>query len=305
MRGEFPVLRWGRRHADLIVAWEPVNRQLLDRLKGAQLRTPTFTVFHGSSRTLVVHGIERAAVDNDIGRLVADELVRPGLVRGAEAFERCFAGIVESTARSPRAAWCRFYANTLRALRAAPAKRPPADPIATFARIYEHAERLARGASVLDVGSCFGFFPMLLAARGDIRVTASDAHPGTVALGREMAAELELPVAFRTFDLTRPLPFAAASFDTITALHVLEHLPADETVSALARLCRAGRRRVIVAVPLEDSPDAVYGHKQAFDLDRLTVLANRVPGWRGRAHEHLGGWLVLELRSPQSSHVGG
>jgi hypothetical protein len=306
MHADFPALRWGRRYADVLVAWEPLNRQVLARLEGARtVRTRTFAVFRGPSGTLVVHGLEQDAVDNDIGQPIAEELVRPGLVRGSGAFERCFAGVVESTAPSPHVAWRRFYVNTLRALRGAPEGRPPAGPIATFAQIYRHAERLARGHSVLDVGSCFAFFPMLLAAGGEIRVTASDAHPGTVALGRRMAAELDLSVAFRTYDVTRRLPFACASFDTVTALHLLEHLPADQTVAALERLCRVGRRRVVVAVPLEHTPDAVYGHQQGFDLDRLTALAKGVPGWRGQAHEHLGGWLVLEPRIARPRRVGG
>jgi len=306
MQPEQPVLRWGRRHGDVLVAWEPINGELLVRLKHAPaVRTRTFAVVRGRSSTLIVHRVEVDAVDNDVGQLVADELVRPGLVRGPGAFERCFAGLVESTARSPRAAWRRFYLNTLAGLRGAAEDRPPAGPIATFGEIYRHAARLVRGASVLDVGSCFAFFPMLLAEGGELRVTASDADPRSVALSRRMAAELGLPVAFRVSDLTCRLPFAPASFDTVTALHVLEHLPADEPAAALARLCAAARRRVIVAVPLERSPDAVYGHKQAFDLERLTALADRVPGWRGQAHECLGGWLVLEPRRMRARVVGG
>ena len=306
MHADFPVLRWGRRHADLLVAWEPINRQALARLAGARAkRTRTFAVFRGPSGTLVVHGVDPDAVDNDVGQLVADELVRSGLVPGPGAFERCFAGLVESTGPSPQVAWRRFYVNTLRALRGEPDGLAPDGPIATFRQIYRHAEWLARGRSVLDVGSCFAFFPMLLAARGELRVTASDAHPGTVALGRRMAAELDLPVAFRIADLTRRLPFAGRSIDTVTALHVLEHLPADQNEVALEELCRAGVRRVVVAVPLEQAPDPVYGHQQAFDLNRLTTLASVVPGWRGHAHEHLGGWLVLEPRTGHPKRVGG
>jgi hypothetical protein len=283
-----------------------VNRPVLAALDGLHTeRTRSFLVFRQPSSSLVVHSISDGAVDNDIGQLVADELVRPGLVRGEAAFERCFAGIVESTAPSPHAAWRRFYANTLRALRRRRDDHPPRGPIATFERIYEHAEQLARGRSLLDVGSCFAFFPMLLAATGEMRVTASDTNPATVALARRMAGEFDLPVAFAIADLTRQLPFEVASFDTVTALHVLEHLPADQSHVALERLCRVARRRVVTAVPLEESPDEVYGHRQAFDLDLLAALGSCVPGWRGHAHEHLGGWLVLDRCVAPSRHVGG
>jgi hypothetical protein len=241
-----------------------------------------------------VHRLSRGAIDNDIGRLIADEIVGPELVSGPGAFERCFAGIVESTGPSPHACWRRFYLNTLRALEGADSGNAPGGPISTFRRIYQHAAALMRGATVLDVGSCFAFFPMLLAAYGKRRVTASDLDPATVALGRRIADELGLRLDFQVADVTQPLPFGTGSFDTVCALHLLEHFPADCTGTVLASLCRAARRRVILAVPLEAVPDPVYGHRQAFDLDRLAVVAAGAPGWRGQAHEYLGGWLVLE-----------
>lgn len=287
--------RWARRQGDLLVAWEPVNGALAERLAAAQapLRTPTFTVFRRPAVTVVLHRVTADALDNDLGELVAGELVRPGVVGGDAAFERCFAGVVESTAATPHAAWSRFYANTLTALRRDADERPPDGPVATFRAIYRHAEGLVRGRSVLDVGSCFAFFGLLLAARG-FEVTASDGDAATVALGRRMAGELGPSVRFAVADALRPLPFAAGSFDTVTALHLLEHLPAAQSGAVLARLCRAARRRVVVAVPLEGRPDAVYGHRQAFDLDRLAALGSSVAGWRATAHELRGGWLVLE-----------
>ncbi len=279
-----------------MVAWEPINHQALAGLPRADrpLRTRSFAVHRTASTTLVVHRLSRGAIDNDIGRLIAEEIVGPELLRGPGAFERCFAGIVESTGPSPHSCWRRFYFNTLRALERADGGEADNSPISTFRRIYQHAAALLRGTTMLDVGSCFAFFPMLLAADGARRVTASDLDPPTVALARRIAGELGLTLDFEVADVTRPLPFAPGSFDTVTALHVLEHLPADRTGTVLASLCRAARRRVIVAVPLESVPDPVYGHRQAFDLDRLTALAADIPGWHGSAHEYLGGWLALE-----------
>ncbi|MGO9752391.1 MAG: mycofactocin oligosaccharide methyltransferase MftM [Solirubrobacteraceae bacterium] len=299
-----PVLRWARRNREVVVAWEPINRRTLAGLQRTHhpLRTRSFAVHQTPSTTLVVHRLSRGAIDNDIGRLIADEIVGPELLSGPGAFERCFAGIVESTGPSPHACWRRFYLNTLRALEGADrgsatdGSIPPGTdtPISTFRQIYRHAAALLRGATVLDVGSCFAFFPMLLAAYGKRRVTASDLDPPTVALGRRIAGELRLGLDFQVADVTQPLPFAAGSFDTVTALHLLEHLPAECSATVIASLCGAARRRVIVAVPLESVPDPVYGHRQAFDLDRLAALAADVPGWRGAAHECRGGWLVLE-----------
>jgi hypothetical protein len=291
-----PALRWARRNREVVVAWEPINHQALAGLERARrpLRTRSFAVHRTASTTLVVHRLSRSAIDNDIGQLIADEIVGPELVSGPRAFERCFAGIVESTGPSLHACWRRFYLNTLRALEGADSGEAAGGPISTFRRIYQHAAALIRGSAVLDVGSCFAFFPMLLAAHGKRRVTASDLDPPTVALGQRIAGELGLRLDFQVADVTRPLPFATGSFDTVSALHLLEHLPAGCTGTVLASLCRAARRRVILAVPLESVPDPVYGHRQAFDLDRLAMLAAGAPGWRGQAHEYLGGWLVLE-----------
>ncbi len=307
-----PTLRWARRNRELVVAWEPVNRHALARLQQARepQRTRSFAVHRSASTTLVVHNLSAGAIDNDVGTLIAQELVAPELLCGLGAFERCFAGVVESTGPAPRDCWRRFYRNTLCALQDDErATATVGGPIDTFRQIYRHAAALVQGASVLDAGSCFAFFPMLLAARGELRVTASDKNPATVTLGRSIAGELGLGLDFLTADVTRPLPVKDGSFDTVTALHLLEHLPEHQSAEMLASLCGAARRRVVVAVPLEPIPDPVYGHRQAFDLPRLASLGESlgesVPGWRGEAHEYLGGWLVLEPSRGKGAHRRG
>ncbi len=300
------ALRWARSHGDVLVVWEPVNRGPLAVLLAAAehppLRTRSFVVAPATGVTVVVHRLGHEQLDNDIGRLIADELVGPGAVSGERAFERCFAGVVESTGPSTAASWRRFYVNTLRGLRAG-GTRIPNGPIAAFSEIYAHAAELA-GPSVLDVGSCFGFFGLLLAADGQRQVVSSDRDPAIAALARRMAGELGAKVEYRIADVLRPLPFAPRSFDTVTALHVLEHLPTWHTAGVLERLCRMARRRVIVAVPLEDTPDPVYGHRRAFDLAGLLALADREGGWRAEVNEHRGGWLVVDrLRARRPGSV--
>jgi Methyltransferase domain len=298
-RGDHTVLRWARHHGDLVVAWEEANRPVAARLERDQrhVRTPSFSVFPRHQGAVVLHRIAPAAVDNDLAELIAEELVRPGLLGSPGAFERCFAGVVTSTDPVPIAAWRRFYANTLRGLRGGDGRHRPASPIAVFREIYGHAEALVRGRRVLDTGSCFAFFPLLIAQRPDLEVTASDREPGSVALARQVAADLGARVAFRVADVVDPLPFPRERFDTVTGLHLLEHLPPALTPAALAGLCAVARRRVVLAVPLEQRPDPVYGHLQAFDLHSLLACARALPGWRGEAHERFGGWLVLDRRS--------
>jgi hypothetical protein len=295
-RGDRPSLRWARRYGDLLVAWEGVNRHVAARLEHGErpVRTPTFSVFRRREGAVVLHRIAPSSVDNDLAGLIAEELVRPRVLGSAGAFERCFAGVVTSTDPVPIAAWRRFYANTLRGLRGEDGQHRPASPIAVFRQIYAHAEGLVRGRRVLDAGSCFAFFPLLLSQRPDLDVTASDREPGSVALARQVAGDLGTRVAFRVADVADPLPFPPESFDTVTALHLIEHLPPRLTATALAGLCRVARRRVLLAVPLEQRPDPVYGHVQTFDLSRLAACGQALPGWRGETHERWGGWLVLD-----------
>ena len=160
----------------------------------------------------------------------------PGLVAGPDAFERCFAGVVESTDPSPHAAWRRFYCNTLLRASVAPApgdhrtlRSPPSPDLR--ARRAAGARRAACSTSAAASRSFRCCWPRV-ASSASPQATPT---PGTVALARRMAAELGLPVAFRP---RRRDPVGCRSRRRAStpsrALHVLEHLPADRTCSALA-----------------------------------------------------------------------
>lgn len=82
-------------------------------------------------------------------------------------------------------------------------------------------------------------------------------------------------------------------FDTVTAIHVIEHLEAAQTARALVNLWRVCQRRLIVAVPLEETPDPRFGHRQVFDQERLLALGAALGG-NCRYFEHHGGWLVVD-----------
>jgi len=253
------------------------------------VETPHFRVL-GSAVEL---RFPAARVDNELADHIAAELVPLGLVPDGAAFERVFVDTVLATAPTPVMAWSAFYRNTLARLR-----RPAPggeDSVSTFARIYAHVPALVRGASLLDVGSCFGFLPMLL-SEWDPRLTVvgCDVVPGTALLAGSVARSLRSGARFVAADATR-LPVAAAATDTVLLVHVLEHLPADLSAPVLAELCRVARRRVVVAVPMEDAPDRTYGHVQAFDLAALAGLG-AATGWPWTVHEYEGGWLVLDRR---------
>ncbi|MEJ2861236.1 mycofactocin oligosaccharide methyltransferase MftM [Actinomycetospora flava] len=256
--------------------------------------TAHFEVHRPGERLLVLHRLRPDELDDDIAGLVASELA--GLVTSAADFERVFTGIVRSTISDPLTAWSTFYANSLAVLRdpRAPVDpdAPPESSLAAFAPVHERAIAEIRGRTVLDVGSCFGFLPLRLAQEG-FDVVATDHTPGTMALLGAVAERRGQSVRPAVAD-ARALPAAARSVDTVTAVHLLEHLPATETVTVLDEMLRVARRRVVVAVPYEDVPEPVYGHLRTFDHAALHALGERTGRPFTVADDH-GGWLVVDV----------
>lgn len=234
---------------------------------------------------------DTAHLDNDLTDAIATELAPLGLIPDSAAFERVFVRVVVGSAPTPVLAWNNFYRNTLARLRA-PAPQS-AGSVSTFARIYAEVTDLVVGATVLDVGSCFGFLPLLLAERRpDLVVLGSDITPGSAVLAGRVAANLRSRARFVAAD-GRRLPFCDRAVDTVTLVHVLEHLPLDEGHEALGEALRVAARRVIVAVPLEERADPAFGHVRTFSLADLADLGAST-GWGSRTWCRDGGWLVLD-----------
>lgn len=101
------------------------------------------------------------------------------------------------------------------------------------------AQRAAlAGAQLLDVGCGGGLLAEAL-ARSGARVTAIDLAPGMIEVARLHALESQLTVDYRitaAADLVRQAP---ASFDVVTCMEMLEHVPEPgqmlATLAALAR----------------------------------------------------------------------
>jgi len=256
------------------------------------IETPHFLIRNGRVRPRFPGG----QISNELAGHIAAELGPLGLVPDGPAFERLFVEMVLAAHPDPARAWAAFYRNTLRRLRRG--DDAGTGSVATFARIYRHALSLISGTTVLDVGCCFGFLPLLIAEQSPrLRVLGADLTPAAAALAGRMAREQVSRARFAAADLLA-LPVADQAVDTVLAVHVLEHLPAGATASALAQLRRVARRRVVVAVPLEAAPDPTFGHVQAFDLHKLASIAASVDtsGWSRAVHSADGGWLVLDRR---------
>lgn len=280
---------------------------------------------------IVVHDFAPAEIDNNIARDVADDLLplmSAATTRLAasedtarnpqELFEHLVGEVVRSVDGNDRRAWHRFYDNTLAALyrtgqaAASGARHEGTRPdyIADFAAIYHRVAGLIDEVapdSVLDVATCFGFLPLLLASGawsptthcGGRRVIGCDLNPALMALAESYAHDRQVAnVRFVTTDILdehaaggQGLP--GSTFDVVTAIHFLEHLEPAATPAALTALWRRTRRRLIVAVPIEAVPDARFGHRQVFDRHRLAALGPRTGG-RCRCFEDHGAWLVID-----------
>lgn len=281
--------------------------------------TPHFALGRNGRRLVLAHTLRQ--VDNDVCVLLAQELFAPGWVDGTEAFERLMTGVVLSCHDDAVAAWEAFYRASLARLRSLCsvgadhlAAGPAADrsgegAIAGFAPVYRRALDLVREAgtrTLLDLGTCFGFFPLLMASEAASaaapasEVCAADLCLGSCVLLGRMARRLGTPVPVLACDAD-DIPVSDDGMDTVTLLHVLEHVGRERAERILGEVVRVARRRVVIAVPLESVPDATFGHVQAITTRDLQLwgesIATRGP-WEARVEEYHGGWLMLDRRLP-------
>lgn len=228
----------------------------------------------------VQHGLNEADLREALVPRITDAVSVRGL--GRSEFEAVMVGLVRSTIADPVASWEAYYRNSLDDLLAG---------VSDFAPIHERAESLCVG-SVLDLGSCFGFFPIRLAKAGR-KVIATDIHAGTVRLLDAMRHPLNAGLDTLVCD-ARSVPVPDDHVDTVTAIHLLEHLDATAGADVLREAIRIARRRVIVAVPYEQQAEACHGHVRTFDSAALSELGETT-GLRVDVFEFHGGWLVLDV----------
>lgn len=257
------------------------------------VRTRHFDVHSTWDLLHVRHRVPPELVDDDLAGLLADELFGPGWLRGPELFERIFTGTVLTSGPGPLDSWECFYRNTLARIDRCLGGDTPGGhgTIADYAPVYARAEALLAPGSVLELGCCFGFLSLRIAASGR-RTTASDLSAGTTRLLAEVAQRLGLELTAVTADAGN-FPGGDRGADTVLAIHLLEHLDADHGERVLAEAVRLAARRVVVAVPLEEEADETWGHVRTVSLDDLCDWGRRT-GLPFEVSEHHGGWLVIE-----------
>ncbi|AQA02742.1 SAM-dependent methyltransferase [Mycobacterium sp. MS1601] len=265
-----------------------VRRRTSSDHHGHGVCTPRFCTHRDGTALTVEHDVTPDELSDELAVLLADDLVSSGALLGQDEFELVFTGVVRSTVDGGAPAWLRFYRNSLARLESGDT---------AFAPVHQRAEELLTGTQVVDLGSCFGFFPLRLAHHG-FEVTATDLSAPTMRLLDLASRALRRPLRTAVCNAAGvPLPDHSA--DTVTALHLLEHLD-DGTIGAvLSEALRLARRRVVVAVPFEEHPQECYGHIQRFSSARLQQLGTRLcaehPGLTATVDEFHGGWLTLDL----------
>lgn len=143
--------------------------------------------------------------------------------------------------------------------------------------------------TVLDVGSGRGVFLLpFLEAFPWVRVTSLDLLEKRVTFLRELAAGGFTQLRAEKGNICDQ-PFPEDSFDVVTMLEVLEHIP--EVERAVAAAVRMARQYVVVTVP--SKPDNNPEHIHLLTKDILTGLFQQA-GCGGRLHfDGVGGHLFL------------
>lgn len=231
----------------------------------------------------LMHRFTAADISDDALVAALSLLVDIGALTSQDDFEAAAVQIILSSAPTAAEAWDAFYDNTLRGL---------TDGTSAFAPIHRRARSMVTGGSVLEVGSCFGFLAIQLARDGRT-VSACDLSREAVSLLRHESRRYGLPISSRVADATA-LSYDDSSFDTVTLIHLLEHLEADQALTAIREALRVARRKVVIAVPFEETLSEHFGHQQRLATSTLRQWAEKVSHAGAQVFEDHGGWLVLQ-----------
>ncbi len=255
-----------------------------------------------TDRVTLVHRFLPTEIDNNLVDCLMQEL--SGLMTTDQAFGHAMIGVVNSIKpHDPVGAWGIFSLNTLRRFREyldEPDLEYPLTTIGACATIYRRLFLLKVGKSLLDVGCACAFWPALVAERDPDsyeRIVGVDNRLDAIHLSQHMAALIDKQdLRFLQLDLlgTRFVE-ELGTFDTVTAIHILEHLSEEH-------LLQVTGHRLIVAVPYEQQATVAYGHAQIFTQEKLDqwgtwcveLLEDRGRYW---CEDVAGGLLIVERSS--------
>jgi 2-polyprenyl-3-methyl-5-hydroxy-6-metoxy-1,4-benzoquinol methylase len=167
--------------------------------------------------------------------------------------------------------------------------------MARFERDLDELFSRAAPASLLDVGCGEGVLVHRWAQRMQGgRVVGIDLEEPSLQAGWAERAAPNLE--YRVMDAGE-LPFAAAEFDLVSAIEVLEHLP--DPASTVAEMARCARRHLLVSVPREPLWRALNIARGAY-LSTLGDTPGHLNHWSKRSFVRLLArhGEVAEIRTP-------
>lgn len=306
----------GVRVGDVVVLAQP-DPHVLQRRKERYIahgyhvqETAHFVVCRKASvaTSFVLHTFRQDTIDADLICFTERELAPLGLADSAQDYGALlFATLASpfSAPRNPQIIWRHFCLNSLARLRLlmrqSIEQATPFSHLVPFAALYQRVRELFQGSSLLDVGSCFGFLPVLLAEQWpEIRAEGCDNNPEMLAIASDLASVSATPqVRFTWQDVCAEQFICQQPFDTVSVIHLIEHLAEEEMPQVLTHLLHITSQRLILAVPYEEEIQALYGHKQIFTRDKLDYWGawciNHLDG-AGRywCEEVMGGLLIVE-----------
>lgn len=270
--------------------------------------TPHFLVGEkAETPTMVAHWFAPTAVDNELGYYFMEELKPLGILANPQDFADVFGAVVNSVfPDDPQRAWHLFGTNTLQRYHALldgnHNDAPNCDsPVDVFAALYRRVCELQVGESLLDAGCSSGFLPLVVAERFPAltKVVGIDIRSEPFAVARTLAEERHLAnVHFEQVDLLNGDLSALGHFDTVTALHVLEHFTEANMYRVLQNLLALTWRRLIIGVPYEQEPESAYGHEQLFTHTKLEAVGNgcleQLRGGNATCEDCAGGLLYID-----------
>ena len=302
------------------------NGEVLNRRKrlfldqSYQVReTPHFVICQRplSHQIVLMHRFDRTEINADLIRMIGEELPAFGILSSAREFNAMLFAVIASTFPSPRnqtMIWRHFCLNTLARLRvliSQPLEQSPptVSHIVPFAEIYRRVLELFVGQNMLDVGSSFGFLPLLMAELiHDVDIIGCDNNPEAIRCSAGLATATNAHrVSFSLRDVLSPDILDMGHFDTVTALHLLEHLPEQDMPIAFTHLLQVTSKRLIVAVPFEEKAQALYGHQQVFTLEKLRAWGEWCTDALGSdghywCEEVMGGMLIVDRLKRSELH---
>jgi SAM-dependent methyltransferase len=276
--------------------------------------TPHFLLFTRleAPTTILVHLFALEEMNADIKQYVVYELKPLGLITHSSDFGKIFSGMIGSFfPKDAHFAWHEYGAKTLQRflLFLSTARTPKVfnfyATIGVFANWYQRVCELCVGDSFLDAGCESGFLPLIIAERIPFmeHVVGVDIRPDLFATVQDIAMERQLKgVRFVQADLLAPDFSTLGTFDTVTALGVIEHFSEAEMYRVLINLLAVTKQRLILTVPYEEEPEIIYEHKQLFTRAKLEALGTWcLAQWGGAGRQWCedadGGLLLIERRS--------